>query len=189
MSSNIIAWILGSSYICSATKDLQTQYTRDFPYLKSIKGMGNFDCLVKEDFILSKSYACSICKIDQRQDTFYGNSKECRHTNVAYGPCRDKSTAYAHVQKECNACASLTKYQEGDGEINFHDGCRYRTYPEDYEVVFANTDKEDVFMNSVTASEYQKYSTERRGTDGWIHLENVDQATNLRLSLRVLRSA
>src|SRR6266545_5746325 len=64
---------LGSSYICSATKDLQTQYTRDFPFLKSIKGMGNFGCLVKEDFILNKSYACSICKIDQRQDTFYGN--------------------------------------------------------------------------------------------------------------------
>lgn len=44
---------LGSSYMCSATKDLQTQYTNDFPFLRSIKGMGNFDCLVKEDFILN----------------------------------------------------------------------------------------------------------------------------------------
>ena len=26
---------LGTSYICSATKDLQTQYTNDFPYLRA----------------------------------------------------------------------------------------------------------------------------------------------------------
>src|SRR6478672_3740955 len=89
-----IARTLGSSYICSATKDLQSQYTNDFPFLKSIKGMGNFDCLVKEDFILNKTYVCSQCKIDQRQDRLYENSKECRHTSVAYGPCRDKSTAF-----------------------------------------------------------------------------------------------
>ena len=172
---------LGTSYICSATKDLQTQYTNDFPFLKAIKGMGNYDCLVKEDFILNKTYACSQCKIDQKQNTFYGNSNECRHTNVAYGPCRDKSTAFAHIPKECTACSSLTDYKEGDGEISFHHGCRYRTFPEDYEVVFANTDKEDVLINSIVVSEYQKYSTERGGTDGWMHLQNINPTTNLRV--------
>ena len=173
---------LGSSYMCSATKDLQTQYTNDFPFLRSIKGMGNFDCLVKEDFILNKSYACGPCKVDQRQNTFYGHNKECRHITAAYGPCRDKNTAFAHIPKECNACSSLKEYEEGDGEIDFHNGCRYRTYPEDYEVIFANTDKEDVVMDSIVISEYQKYSTERGGMDGWMHLENIDPTTNLRLA-------
>jgi Rad3-related DNA helicase len=32
-----VALSLGSSYICTATKDLQTQYSNDFPYLKVAK--------------------------------------------------------------------------------------------------------------------------------------------------------
>ena len=35
---------LGTSYICTSTKDLQTQYTRDFPFVKSAKGKNNFSC-------------------------------------------------------------------------------------------------------------------------------------------------
>ena len=62
---------LGTSYICSATKDLQTQYTNDFPYLRAIKGMGNYDCLVKEDFVLEKTYQCAQCK------TTTDNYREC----------------------------------------------------------------------------------------------------------------
>ena len=58
---------LGSSYICSATKDLQSQYTKDFPFLRSVKGMSNFDCLVKEDLILNGTYICHDCKIDQKK--------------------------------------------------------------------------------------------------------------------------
>ena len=53
-----VARQLGSSYICSATKDLQTQYVKDFPFLRAVKGMGNYSCLVKEDFIENKNYAC-----------------------------------------------------------------------------------------------------------------------------------
>lgn len=177
-----VARTLGSSYICSATKELQTQYANDFPFLKPIKGMGNFDCLVKEDFILNKSYVCSQCKVDQRQDRFFGNSKECRHTTVAHGPCRDSTTAFAHIRKDCNACSSLIEAREGYGEIDFHNGCRYRTFPEDYEIAFPNTDNEDIFINSVTLSEYQKYSTERGGMDGWMHLENISSFTNPRLA-------
>ena len=37
-----IAMTLGSSYVCTSTKDLQTQYSRDFPYLKVAKGKNNF---------------------------------------------------------------------------------------------------------------------------------------------------
>ncbi|MFZ0510421.1 MAG: hypothetical protein WAM14_02340 [Candidatus Nitrosopolaris sp.] len=33
-----VALTLGTSYICTSTKDLQTQYSRDFPFLKVAKG-------------------------------------------------------------------------------------------------------------------------------------------------------
>jgi ATP-dependent DNA helicase DinG len=74
-----VAMTLGSSYICTSTKDLQTQYSRDFPYLKVAKGKNNFPCLVKQDFIKSGIYQCGICISD--------NANECYHTTVEYGPC------------------------------------------------------------------------------------------------------
>jgi len=74
-----IALTLGSSYICTSTKDLQTQYSRDFPYLKIAKGMNNFPCLVKEDFIKNGTYRCGVCVSD--------DVNECYHTTVEYGPC------------------------------------------------------------------------------------------------------
>ncbi len=70
---------LGSSYICTSTKDLQTQYSRDFPYVKAAKGKNNFPCLLKQDFIDNGSYQCGICASD--------NANECYHTTVEYGPC------------------------------------------------------------------------------------------------------
>ena len=75
-----VALSLGSSYICTATKDLQTQYSNDFPYLKAAKGKNNFPCLVKEDFIRNGIYKCGSC---------YNSSDvhECYHTPVEYGPC------------------------------------------------------------------------------------------------------
>ena len=151
---------LGTSYICSATKDLQTQYTNDFPFLRAIKGMGNYDCLVKEDFVLNKTYECGQCK------TKPANFRECRHRNVVYGPCRDRQAGFAHVAKECDVCS---------GKNGFHDGCRYRTYSEDYEVAYPNTDKEDVSMSFSRMAEYQVHSTLREGLDGWMHLANVSE--------------
>lgn len=74
-----VALTLGSSYICTSTKDLQTQYSRDFPYFKAAKGKNNFPCLVKEDFIKNNSYQCGIC--------ISHNANECYHTTVEYGPC------------------------------------------------------------------------------------------------------
>ena len=151
---------LGTSYVCSATKDLQTQYTNDFPFLRAIKGMGNYDCLVKEDFVLNKTYECGQC------ETKPANFRECRHRNVVYGPCRDGQTGFAHVAKDCGVCS---------GQTGFHDGCRYRTYSEDYEVAYPNTDKEDVSMSFSRMGEYQVHSTLRDGLDGWMHLANVSE--------------
>ena len=42
-----VALTLGTSYICTSTKDLQTQYARDFPFLIVAKGKNNFTCGVK----------------------------------------------------------------------------------------------------------------------------------------------
>src|SRR6266849_10312875 len=53
-----IARTLGSSYVCTATKELQTQYSRDFPYIRAAKGKNNFPCLVKEDLIRNDTYKC-----------------------------------------------------------------------------------------------------------------------------------
>ncbi|MGB8934594.1 MAG: ATP-dependent DNA helicase [Candidatus Nitrosopolaris sp.] len=69
---------LGSSYVCTATKDLQTQYARDFPFVKPAKGKGNFSCEVKDDFIRNGTYKCKPC-VSTRND--------CPHTTVEYGPC------------------------------------------------------------------------------------------------------
>jgi ATP-dependent DNA helicase DinG len=74
-----IARALGSSYICTATKDLQTQYTHDYKLLKVAKGKSNFLCRVKEDFIEKGKYFCTSCNS--------GSENECRHTSCEYGPC------------------------------------------------------------------------------------------------------
>jgi ATP-dependent DNA helicase DinG len=74
-----LALSLGSSYICTSTKDLQTQYSKDFPYIKTAKGKNNFPCLLKQDFIDNGVYRCGICASN--------NPNECFHTTVEYGPC------------------------------------------------------------------------------------------------------
>ncbi|MGB6531065.1 MAG: hypothetical protein WBF33_23405 [Candidatus Nitrosopolaris sp.] len=59
---------------------MQTQYCRDFPFVKSAKGKSNFSCEVKDDFIRNGSYKCKPCGS--------ASSKyECPHTTVEYGPC------------------------------------------------------------------------------------------------------
>jgi len=93
-----VALTLGSSFICTSTKDLQTQYSRDFPYLKVAKGMNNFPCLVKEDFIKNGTYRCGVCVSD--------DANECSHTTVEYGPCmsdesfKDGSCKYRTFSKD-----------------------------------------------------------------------------------------
>jgi ATP-dependent DNA helicase DinG len=72
------ALTLGTSYICTSTKDLQTQYARDFPFARVAKGKNNFTCEVKDDFIRNHTYNCNPCGL--RMST-------CPHTTVEYGPC------------------------------------------------------------------------------------------------------
>ena len=104
------AMTLGSSYTCTSTKDLQTQYCRDFPYLSAAKGKNNFTCLVKEDFIKNNSYQCGICVSD--------NAKECYHTTVEYGPCmtsesfKDSGCKYRSFLKDYKIKNKGTKNEE-----------------------------------------------------------------------------
>jgi len=65
-----IARALGSSYICTATKDLQTQYTHDYKLLKVAKGKSNFLCRVKEDFIEKGKYFCTSCNSGSENEYF-----------------------------------------------------------------------------------------------------------------------
>jgi len=104
------AMTLGSSYTCTSTKDLQTQYCRDFPYLQAAKGKNNFTCLVKEDFIRNNNYRCGICVSD--------NASECYHMTVEYGPCmtnesfRDGGCKYRSFLKDYKITNKGTKNEE-----------------------------------------------------------------------------
>ena len=66
-----LARYLGSSHICTATKDLQTQYRRDFPFVVEVRGRGNFPCIVKEDMGLEESCNYGPCFKDEDYDCSY----------------------------------------------------------------------------------------------------------------------
>jgi ATP-dependent DNA helicase DinG len=116
-----VAMTMGSSYICTSTKDLQTQYSRDFSFLKVAKGANNFRCLVKEDFIRNNTYRCGLCASD--------NLEECRHTSVEYGPCmtnesfQDHACKYRTFVKDYKVTSKGTKdeqiYISKSDEINY----------------------------------------------------------------------
>ena len=52
------ALTLGSSYILTSTKNLQTRYARDFSFVRVAKGKNNFRCEVKDDFIKNRTFRC-----------------------------------------------------------------------------------------------------------------------------------
>jgi ATP-dependent DNA helicase DinG len=66
-----LARYLGSSHICTATKDLQSQYKRDFPYVVDVRGRSNFPCIVKEDMGLDESCNYGPCIKDESYDCSY----------------------------------------------------------------------------------------------------------------------
>ena len=116
-----VAMTMGTSYICTSTKELQTQYSRDFPFLRVAKGANNFRCIVKDDFIRNNTYRCSACASD------YVN--ECRHTSVDYGPCmtnesfQDHACKYRTFVKDYKTSGKGTKFEQvhidKPAEINY----------------------------------------------------------------------
>jgi ATP-dependent DNA helicase DinG len=115
----------GSSYICTATKDLQTQYSRDFPYIVVAKGKNNYQCLVKDDFIRNDRYKCGSC--------VSGNGNECFHQTVEYGPCmtndnfKDKGCKYRTFLADYKVTNKGTK----DEQV-FIDSNKRSRYEKDY---------------------------------------------------------
>ncbi len=98
------ALTLGSSYILTSTKNLQTQYARDFPFVRVAKGKNNFRCEVKDDFIRNATFRCKTCG--------GGLQSGCHHTSVDYGPCvsdEDFNCKYKTMPKDYQVIGKGTK--------------------------------------------------------------------------------
>jgi Rad3-related DNA helicase len=120
-----IARTLGSSYICTATKDLQTQYTHDYKFLKVAKGKSNFQCRVKEDFIDAGKYLCTSCNS--------GTENECKHTSCEYGPClSDESMEGTGCKYRTFINDYKTDYKGKDNERTFISGEKLEYYKTEY---------------------------------------------------------
>ncbi|MDQ4074443.1 MAG: ATP-dependent DNA helicase, partial [Thermoproteota archaeon] len=128
-----LALSLGSSYVCTSTKDLQTQYTRDFPYVKAARGKNNFPCLVKQDFVDNNAYKCGICATS--------NANECYHTTVEYGHCMTNESFKEDGCKYRTFAKDYRKNNEGtkDEEI-FIDNETRNKYLKQYSEWFAVKD-------------------------------------------------
>jgi len=66
-----LARYLGSSHICTATKDLQAQYSRDFPFIRQVKGKSNFICIIKDEMGLDETCNYGPCLMDDGYDCIY----------------------------------------------------------------------------------------------------------------------
>jgi ATP-dependent DNA helicase DinG len=66
-----LARYLGSSHICTATKDLQAQYSRDFPFIREVKGKSNFTCIIKDNMGLNETCNYGPCLKDDGYDCIY----------------------------------------------------------------------------------------------------------------------
>lgn len=177
-----VARTVGTSYICSATKDLQTQYVKDFPFLRAVKGMGNYSCLVKEDFVENKTYACGKCGIlDGNTLKMITNSDECKHKVVEYGPCRSGQIGYKHDRETCKLCNGKRGYSTTNSS-KFHNGCRYRTYSDDYTLAFGNTDKEQIELTDLRKEDYEAWYkiTDKNNSDLWMHTRGFEDFKKIR---------
>jgi Rad3-related DNA helicase len=66
-----LARYFGSSHICTATKDLQAQYSRDFPFIRQVKGKSNFICIIKDEMGLDETCNYGPCLKDDGYDCIY----------------------------------------------------------------------------------------------------------------------
>jgi len=173
-----VARTLGSSYICSATKELQGQYANDFPIVRAVKGMSNYSCLIKEDFIRNKTYVCGKCGVlNENTGKKTTNADECNHKTVEYGPCRSRQTAYQHNKRTCTFC----QLGQESSNTKFHNGCRYRTYPEDYSLEFRNSINEQVELSNLRKQEYESwYKGNENESDFWMHTKNFANFEEIR---------
>jgi ATP-dependent DNA helicase DinG len=152
-----VALTLGSSYICTSTKDLQGRYKRDFPFIYTAKGMSNYPCLIKEDLIKNNLYKCYACPSSSFASKCRTNAY-CSHTTVDYGPCLISNSEIAQ------------------------NGCIYKPSVSAYEVINRGTKYEQVLMSGNYRERYQDNYSEwlqaknlKEGRKEWIPCEYYDQ--------------
>ena len=66
-----LASFLGSSHICTSTKDLQNQYSKDFNFIKEAKGKRNFPCILKENEGIHETCEYGPCQKNKDFDCLY----------------------------------------------------------------------------------------------------------------------
>ena len=66
-----LASYLGSSHICTSTKDLQNQYSKDFNFIKEGKGKRNFPCILKENEGIHETCEYGPCQKQEDFDCLY----------------------------------------------------------------------------------------------------------------------
>ena len=66
-----LASYLGSSHICTSTKDLQNQYSKDFNFIKEGKGKRNFPCILKENEGVDETCEYGPCQKQEDFDCLY----------------------------------------------------------------------------------------------------------------------
>lgn len=99
---------LGTSYILTSTKDLQVQYKRDFPFIRTAKGATNFPCLAIEDLMKNEMYDCNVC--NSRSHKYHNIGDNCRHTTVEYGLCATREHGFENPEESCEYRPDLDHY-------------------------------------------------------------------------------
>jgi Rad3-related DNA helicase len=85
-----LASFLGSSHICTSTKDLQNQYSMDFNFVKEAKGKRNFPCILKENEGVHETCEYGPC---QKQEDF-----DCLYkTKLSYYKINRLVTKFEHI--------------------------------------------------------------------------------------------
>jgi ATP-dependent DNA helicase DinG len=82
-----LAKFFGRSYIITGTKELQSQYSNDYPFIRKITGRNNHICQVLKD--VKTDVGCPDCTKDKltKRAVLPWIEKECEHATAEYGPC------------------------------------------------------------------------------------------------------
>lgn len=101
----------GNAHICTATKQLQDQYLRDFSeWIKTVKGRGNFSCLQNE----GKNCDEGFCRTKKKFSCEFSPKAADEHTEYEYaGPSSMRRNLYwignshcPYWQQKCDAMNS-----------------------------------------------------------------------------------
>jgi ATP-dependent DNA helicase DinG len=115
-----LADYLGSSHICTSTKDLQNQYSRDFNFVKEAKGKRNFRCILKENEGIHETCEYGPCQKDDDFDCIY-------KTRLSDYKINGLRTKFEHVDiGQFEKMKYIKKYNQQIRFDNFEwEPCRY----------------------------------------------------------------